>query len=234
MKQLAFALALAAHQMAVAGAQNPSEEFTSALLIPGFVLPMPPVAPLGGGEVILEVVLDDTGQVREVTNLQGVAPWLDPVVDAVERWEFAPAIDWAEPDAGPVATRVLVVGLFRSPMLYDLGSQDTRAEVTGSASQEAPVPKQIVAPRYPPRALFSGTVLVEVAVTPDGIVSEAQVLGGATAFAAATLEAARAWRFRPAEHDSRPVTSYAYLIFGFRQPITESGLATPASPSLPR
>jgi hypothetical protein len=35
-----------------------------------------------------------------------------------------------------------------------------------------------------------------------------------------SLDAATAFRFRPARHEGRPVKSFAVIFFGFRQPLT--------------
>ena len=93
-------LALAAHLVAGVAAQAPSVDFAPARLAPGVVMPMPPVQALGGGRVLLELAVDEAGQVSEVGVLQGLAPWVDPMLAAVEQWSFAPAYDFAEPNAG--------------------------------------------------------------------------------------------------------------------------------------
>jgi TonB family protein len=66
-------------------------------------------------------------------------------------------------------------------------------------------------------------VLVEVHVAAAGAVTSADVLGAASGFDDAALRAARSWTFRPAEVAGAPAPAVAYIIFGFRQPITTSG-----------
>ena len=219
---------LFAVQPMVASAQSDGE-FLPARLAPGPVLPVQSVSALSGGEVLLEVTLDSAGQVREISTLRGTASWVPPVLDAVERWQFSPAVDTAEDSPGPVESRILVAAVFRAPTLYDMARPGETTELVGRDAEEAPVPDAIVSPVFPPQALFGGVVLVEATVDSDGSVSDAILYGGARGFEAAALDAARAWHFQPAMYQGEAVSSYAYLVFGFSQPIT-----TPvAGPSLP-
>ena len=170
--------------------------------------------------MLLTVSVDSTGQVDDIRTLQETALLTEAIIDAVRQWRFEPATSAAlREDARPVATDVLVAAVFRSPMLYEFGPEDRTASATASGSTDAPYPTQALTPVYPAQALFDGVVLVETAVTEQGTVSEASILAGGEGFEAVALDAARQWRFRPATRDGRPVASYAYLIFGFRQPI---------------
>jgi TonB family protein len=80
---------------------------------------------------------------------------------------------------------------------------------------------------YPPRALGDGTVLVEVTVDEAGKVVDAQVKASAPAFDAAAIAAARSWSFRPMKKQRTAVTTYAYLVFAFRAPVTGSSPLPP-------
>ena len=44
--------------------------------------------------------------------------------------------------------------------------------------------------------------------------------GGEVLLHAAAVETARQWRFRPAAREGRSVPAAAYLVFGFRSPVT--------------
>ena len=131
---------------------------------------------------------------------------------AIERWEFDPAT------AGGLATpsRVLVAVLLRPPFLLNFG--EPRAE-PHQVPEELPAPEATPAPAYPPTALGDALVLVEVGVDASGAVSAARALGGHTGFDEAALEAARRWRFRPAQSGGAPVSSQAYIVFGFEEPV---------------
>ena len=63
-------------------------------------------------------------------------------------------------------------------------------------------------------------VVVEVLVTDKGDVQRAQIISSTSGlFNDTSLQAAR-WKFRPARLDGLPAEGRAYLIFGFRQPVT--------------
>jgi TonB family protein len=65
--------------------------------------------------------------------------------------------------------------------------------------------KSKVQPVYPELARkmnLSGTVKVQVVVSPNGTVREAKVIGGHPVLANAALDAVRKWRFEPAAIES--------------------------------
>ena len=64
-------------------------------------------------------------------------------------------------------------------------------------------------------------MLVEVTVDGAGAVKDARVIGSAPPFDQAAIDAARRWRFRPARVDGHATAGYAYLVFGFPQPVIE-------------
>ncbi len=119
----------------------------------------------------------------------------------------------------PVASRVLVAALVRPPQLYDNAALGVEPSDFAPAPDEVPSPAAVHRPRYPPRALGDAMVLVEVLVGADGRVREATVVQGAAGFNDEALDAARAWVFRPAHRNGELVAVYAYLAFGFRQPV---------------
>lgn len=73
--------------------------------------------------------------------------------------------------------------------------------------------KTKVQPEYPDlarRMEISGTVKVEVVVSPNGAVKEARVLGGHPVLAGAALAAAKKWRFEPAAAESTGVIDFRF------------------------
>jgi TonB family protein len=90
--------------------------------------------------------------------------------------------------------------------------------VDAQPSDDIPFPTSLEVPNYPPNAIGSAYVLVEVEVGESGSVSSAKTIGETTGFDSAALQAARAWTFRPASRDGRLVSAFAYLVFAFRQP----------------
>jgi protein TonB len=85
-----------------------------------------------------------------------------------------------------------------------------------------PSPAQMFPPAYPPRAQGDGVVIVEVQVDATGGIGETRIVQSASAFDQAALAAVRQWRFQPAQRAGTAVAAYVYIIFGFRQPVTEA------------
>jgi len=73
--------------------------------------------------------------------------------------------------------------------------------------------KSKVQPVYPELARkmnLTGTVKVEVVVSPNGSVKEAKVVGGHPVLANAALDAVRKWRFEPAAAESSGVVDFKF------------------------
>ncbi|MGD8896569.1 MAG: TonB family protein [Acidobacteriota bacterium] len=159
----------------------------------------------------LDVIVGDDGTVEHVRPLYGSIPLTDELAEAVEDWEFRPALDQGE----PYASHVLVAGLYRPLTLYDLGPCGPPDQVE-RAPPSLPVPVVTTAPVYSARARGGGVVTVEVEIGQEGEVRSTRAVGGRTAFDAAAERAARAWRFRLGR---QPAPIWAYLVFGFQEPV---------------
>lgn len=73
--------------------------------------------------------------------------------------------------------------------------------------------KSKVQPSYPELARkmnISGTVKVEVTVSPNGTVKEARIVGGHPLLANSALDAAKKWRFEPAPTESTGVIEFKF------------------------
>ena len=176
----------------------------------------PPQVP-GGGQVLLELTVGDDGKVLKGHTLRSTPPFTELLVDAVRLWKFQPAEDRGD----EVESGVLVAALFRPPTLMGRAAEEPTDDVT-RPSDSIPMPYTIVQPDYPPGAVADGVVLVETIVERDGTVEAARVLRSSAAFDQAATDAVLKWKFRPARRDGQPVPSFAYVIFGFRQPVTPS------------
>jgi len=192
--------------------------------------PLPPIQlqALGGGEVLLEVGVNDNGGVTEVRILRETPPFTEAVTNAVSLWHFIPAEEELEPGPGElrdpkprkhIASKVLVAALFRPPTFNTPTFGELPKDVR-SASTDVPFPTAIRSPQYPPSALFGGVVLIEVRVGTDGRVIGDRVIYSVAPFDEPSREAARQWTFRPASIDGTPTETFAYIVFGFRQPVT--------------
>jgi TonB family protein len=170
-----------------------------------------PHATAAAGIVLADVSLNERGGVTDVRILKDVEPFTEVIQQSVQRWRFAPARDQGR----MVATHVLVAGLFRPAMLF---FPEPTIDIEPEPSSHVPFPKGVAVPPYPPNALGSAYVLVEVKLTEDGMHEGARVVSPKTGFDSAALDATAGWSFRPPLRENKPVPAYAYLLFLFRQP----------------
>jgi TonB family protein len=199
--------------------------FRPAQYIAG-ALPLARVRALGGGEVLLELAVTESGNVADVKALRTTPPFTDQFVAAARSWRFRPAerltqsADRSRPAAWvPAGATVLVAGVVRAPTLNTPTAGELPRDL-GSEADDTPFPLSVVVPPFPPRARDDGSVLVQVMVDGGGRVSDAKVLQSSPAFDDVALTTARTWIFRPARVQGESVATYAYLVFAFRQPVT--------------
>jgi TonB family protein len=179
----------------------------------------PALSPRQDGQchAALDVQIDSRGSVTGVRLLYGSGALRGELEAAVARWSFEPARE----DGEPRGSHVLVAALFRAAALYALGPCSP-PDVTLLAPPGLPLPLDMSPPAYPARGWGGGVVIVEVTVGPSGHVLSARAVGERTGFDGAAEQAARAWRFVPGRRQGRPVSTRAYLVFGFPEPVLAS------------
>jgi outer membrane biosynthesis protein TonB len=189
--------------------------YTPARVLNAFPLISQPAMAVGGGEVLLEVLVDPRGIPRDIQILRATPPFTPLVVDAVRTWTFTPATT-TNPNERPreIESSVLVAGVFRPPAVYNQPGLGEPPKTLRKPSDRVPFPTRMTMPAYPLQALFDGVVVVEMEVNATGTVAATNIIGAGSGFEKVSLEAAREWRFTPMRN-----RSYAYAIFGFRQPV---------------
>jgi TonB family protein len=188
-----------------------------AFVPPRFTNGTPPgVAVLApnGGLVGLELLIAPSGIVQDAIVIDDSPPFTEEMKRIVRLWKFEPA----RLDGRPAAARVAVVALFRAPIL--LGGAPPPPKRLSSPSPEIPYPTSTSTPAFPPQALQEGVVMLEVEVDERGAVASVESVRHQEGFAEVAIEAARQFRFQPAERGGRPVRARALLVFGFPQPVT--------------
>ena len=183
--------------------------FTPPRLLSAAVPPSP-MGAQSGGIAAFDVTLDERGSVAAVEAVQDFAPFGDLLREAVRGWTFEPARDQGR----AVRSRVLVLGFFRPPELAVMAPPRPRYKDT-VAPPELPWPTSVTVPPYPPNALGSGKVVLEVDISAEGKVSSSRVLNPGSPFDSAATGAAQAWAFRPASRNGRPSATRAFFIFSF-------------------
>lgn len=191
----------------------PLEESVAARFNVGSPPVLPPLA-ANGGLVGLELRIAPSGIVQDAIVIDDSPPFTEAIQKVVRLWTFQPR----RRDGARVEGRVAVIAVFRGPNL--VGGGLPPPERVSSPSLEIPYPTSTATPAYPPRALYSGVVMLEVEVDESGAVTDFEILDDVEGFAPAAVEAVGNFRFRPAEIAGRPVPSHAVLIFGFPQPLT--------------
>lgn len=199
-------VSLALPLAAPAPAQTP---FTPARLVSAWAPPSP-IGAQSGGIAAFDVTLDERGSVTGVDAVQAFAPYGDLLGEALRGWTFEPARDQGK----AVRSRVLVLGFFRPPELAVIAPPRPRYK-DAVAPPELPWPTSVTVPPYPPNALGSGMVILEVDVTAEGKVARSRVLNPGSPFDSAAMGAAQAWVFRPASRNGHPSPTRAFFIFSF-------------------
>jgi TonB family protein len=109
-------------------------------------------------------------------------------------------------------SRRLAAALVALTLAMTLGPSRVGAQATQS-EEIVRRAKTKVQPAYPDlarRMNISGTVKIEVVVSPNGTVKEARIVGGHPVLASAALDAAKKWHFDPAAAESSGVIDFKF------------------------
>ena len=190
-------------------------DYPAALLPP---LPSPNVT--GGGEVLIEVLVDRRGAVLRPAIIRATAPYTQFVLDAVARWRFDPArdIDYKGLET-TVDIPVTIVAIYRPPILMNAPTVGEPPRDWSRPSGDAPYPVATTTPNYPPNAHDGGVVLFELSLDEAGTVTETRAIGSTSGFESASREALAGFRFKGGSYRAKPVPSKVYVLFGFRPPV---------------
>ena len=200
--------------------QEATELYSPARFLSGKTPRQPPLAS-AGGLTILELDIAPSGIVTDAIVLDEAAPFTEIIRKATVLWRFHPA----EFDGVTIPSKALVVGVFRPPILMGAGLPEPKS--MRPPSDGVPYPTATSMPEYPPKALYKGVAVVEVAIDTAGAVVEAKMLSPEEGYDQAALDAARTFEFRAARRDGRAVDSFVLMFFGFRQPLTTPRIQRP-------
>jgi hypothetical protein len=220
---LAMAAVLSAQAL-----QNP--RFVPPRLTIAELPPLPAPTVVGGGEVLIEALVDRRGAVLRPVIVRGTPPYTQFVLDVVARWRFEPAhdIDYKGLDT-TVAMPVTIFAIYRPPALMNNPTIGEPSKDWGKLSDEAAYPTATAMPSYPLQARDGSIVLMEVSLNEAGSVTDTRGFGSAGGFEGVSRQALASWRFKAGSYRAKRVPSTAYVVFGFRAPV---GL-TPSSASPP-
>ena len=198
---------LAAAAAAAAAAATPARRLSGSI-------PALPLNATGWTESELDVLVDAGGLVSDIKSLRATPSTIDTLAQSVANWRFAPATA----DGRPISAHVFIAAIFRPPMLGNGPAIGSPSRQLATPSDTIPFAIETPRPLYPALGVGNGVVLVEVLVNSTGLVTQARAIGPSSGFDRSAIAAAQRWSFRPARQSGARVRSYAYLIFGFRQP----------------
>ena len=189
---------------------------------------LPGASPLAvaGGQVMLSVGVSSKGEVGTIEVLRSTPPYTESLVQAVKSWRFSPALDEKHQ---PMNSRVLIGAVVTAPSLT-APTLGTPPQDISTDDGRIPFPAQTRMPVYPINANAGGTVVVETRIDKNGRVVAATTVRSQPPFDNSALDTARSWSFRPATSPVAPPSSYAYLVFMFRAPLTGSVMAPGPAP----
>ena len=203
----------------------------------GAVPPLPPPMIVGGGEVMLELDVTSTGVVRGAKALRTTPPYGDALVAAAKTWRFTPAEMEKDPPPAsateskwkPVDSTVLLVSIIRGPTYYSGATLGDSPRNVGTAGDGTPFPTTTAPANYPPLARQAGLVLIETTINVEGRPTGSRVLQSGPPFDQPALDALGGWRFRAARVAGSTTPVFAYVAFGFREPVSAQGIPLPPS-----
>jgi TonB family protein len=174
--------------------------------------PMDSKAP---GFVTLDVSLDATGAMQNVTVVRDVPPLTDAAQNAVKSWQFTPAM--VNGQGVPGVARVTVAFNPFNPSGVGLPGESLQP-ATGAGTvgnfQPAGLKKANYAV-YPPNMVAGGTVVLQVHVGSEGKVHGVVVVQGKAGLTGAATAAAKTWVFTAAQYEGKAVRSDVGVVFVF-------------------
>jgi TonB family protein len=176
-----------------------------------------PINSQAPGFVSLDVSMDASGAVQNVTVVRDVPPLTAAAKGAVKNWQFTPAS--VDRLAAPGVVPVDVAFNPYNPSGVGLPGESLQPPSTTVSGdfQPAGLVKANYAV-YPPNTVASGTVVMMVRVGSDGSVHRVQVLRGKGVLTDAATAAVKTWGFTPAAYKGSAVGANVAVAFVFAPP----------------
>ncbi len=162
------------------------------------------------GAVIVEILIDEEGNVASARAITGHPLLKDAAVAAARRWKFLPTELSGEP--------VQAIGTITFKFSLPSSSEETSRMIrkSGGVLQGSAIKR--VQPSYPQAAKeagVSGAVIVEVVIDEAGFVTSARAVSGDAMLIDAAVEAAQQWEFTPTALKGEPVRVIGTITFMF-------------------
>jgi TonB family protein len=188
--------------------------FSAPVPLSVVVTPYPPQA-LFGGDVLLDALVDSSGELTDVRVVAGDSPFLESVLSAVRTWSFEPA----RRDGRAVATRIGIVFQFPQSFLPNVVSKEHRHQGPSSDSGDrAALPVVTVEPDYPTSSVAEGSVVLYASINSKGQLTSTAVLHDVASLTAPTVAALQHWQFVPGQEAGAQTVSGVVVVETFRRP----------------
>ena len=188
------------------------------------------------GKVFLKFIVNVDGSVSDVRVLKGPEIFRQAAIDAALQFQFKPA----EHNGKPVAVWMT------QPISFRLPKQQSTPPASGDADSSKVLeffmvevkPKvlhsvKFVHPEEAIRDSLEGKVFLKFIVNVDGSVSDVRVLRGPEVFHQAAIDAISQYRFKPAEHNGKPVAVWMTQPVNFQLPKQQTRQAPRSSRYVP-
>ena len=186
--------------------------------------------------VRLELRVNEDGS-SDVKVLKGPEEFHQAAINAISQYRFKP---------GTLNGKVVPVRMTQS-IVFRLPKQQTTPPASGDADSSKVLefymvevkPKLLhsVKPVHPEEAIrdsLEGKVFLKFMVNVDGSVSDVRVLRGAEVFHQAAIDAVSQFRYKPAEHNGKPVAVWMTQPVSFRLPKQQTRQVSRSSWYVPR
>jgi len=161
-----------------------------------------PVAPLNSiatGIVIVDGVVNPQGRLSDVRVIYGMPGFIQPSLEAIKDWTFAPAQD---------SPRVSVTFLYRPRNVFSDGPFEVHLPNLGAA-----FPSHIVDPGYPLQSIAEGSVILQAHTNARGVVEGIDVIRPVPSLTESGVQAVRRWTF------TSGAAGTAIVVMSFLRPV---------------
>jgi hypothetical protein len=202
------------------GQSNSPPVFHSAEVVSARGVPIP-FNSVATGIVELRATIGKSGKVKEVKVVRELASVTDQSIQSVKSWIFKPATL----NGNPVASLVTIAVVFcpyNGPGPISLAPIEARSETNAAAVSLPNVPVEVAAAHFPRdfnARQTSGTVVLQVAIGPNGQQGLVKVIKDILPMTDAAREAIKDWKFAPASIGDRKIQSNIVLAFAYRTPL---------------
>ena len=185
-----------------------------------------PAEVFSGGEVVLDALVESSGRLGDIRIMNGENPFLEKALAAVQTWTFLPA------RAGEkvVETRIGIVFQFPGSLASVRVPQEHRYEGRlADMPERGALPIDSPEPESSRTRLADGNVILCEHVDSLGQLDTVEVVRGPESPTAATVAAARQWRFTPGRRGGTDSDSEVVVVVTFRRSATPAHVATSKS-----